>query len=335
MREDRIMRTSLLALALMTACSSGRSTTIEDLPASMVDAICDRYVTCGILDAGRCDSIVIETRITPSLVAAVQAGKVIFHEDQARACLDAIGAGSCARRSLGLLAEACDLIFEGTIAEAAACAMDEECISEFCNITVGGCTEQCCTGTCIGSQPPLRPPHVGEECTTNSLLPCYDSWCNFAVRECIAYTRDNAGCTDSGQCASGLCSNGTCKPLAKLGEPCELGHPLGDCERIGYTCNQSTQICVELGLSDDTCSTAGNTCSPFYDCTAGSCVLGPLIGDTCLANDGPFCLDGSYCDSMQSACVALKPDGMVCGIDWECESGHCPNGTCTAQPICI
>ena len=80
--------------------------------------------------------------VTTSLMtqqAGVDAGRIAYHADRAKQCLDSITALSC---DWGIYYSAhnvtgCAHVFDGTVATGSTCTMDEECTSGFC---MGGTT---------------------------------------------------------------------------------------------------------------------------------------------------------------------------------------------------
>ena len=83
------MRRLTLAIALLAGCGGG-SISLDDLSDEAADASCGYYVKCGLLDdVATCQSI-YDGEIDADLLAAIDAGKVIYHGDKARECLDGI-----------------------------------------------------------------------------------------------------------------------------------------------------------------------------------------------------------------------------------------------------
>src|SRR5688500_14554404 len=96
------MRRLALAFAVLAGCGGddGGPIDIEDLQPAIINAFCNLYVGCGLVeDHATCRLVFQEGDLDASLVAAVEAGKVIYHPDKARECLNGIG-GSCERGAL-------------------------------------------------------------------------------------------------------------------------------------------------------------------------------------------------------------------------------------------
>lgn len=336
------MRRLALLVLLAAACSGddggGGPIAIDDLEGALVNTYCNLYVRCGLVDdIATCHTLDLDVEADPDLIAAVKAGKVIYHADQASACLAALGAG-CDRATFSENDSplACDETFEGTVAAGGQCAINEECISRNCDTSA--CTEACCQGTCVGDTPPVRP-RVGEACTTAATLRCVDSYCDTGTGLCTAYKANGEACEGGSQCVSGFC-NGTaiCAELPATGQPCDLTTGESVCAEIGDTCSATSMTCVPLGLGGDPCTEARD-CSPIYQCGAsGTCELRPTLGDECGTQAFPSsCIDHSYCDQTTMQCTAPRPDGSTCQSDSECQSDSCDfaTSTCTTPAICI
>jgi hypothetical protein len=331
------MRRLVLALALLSACgdddSGGGPIPIDELDGAAVNAACSFYVNCGLIDdVSTCRGLDLDIGfLDPSLRAAVDAGKVIYHGDKARACLGTLP-GSCDRtdfdRNEG--GSVCDQIFEGTVAGGGQCALDEECISQDCSVPA--CTEACCQGTCVGDAAPVLP-KVGESCAMT--FECENSFCDFTTDICTAYRQLGEACTSTSECAMGGCLNDVCTVLPDTGEPCVSTASGSQCRNLGDVCSTTTNTCVAFGLEGDPCLNE-RECSPLYECNASQvCTLRSTLGDTC--DPQAFgCIDRSYCDETTLMCTAPKADGAACMNDEEC-TGDCDfnSNTCMTPPLCF
>jgi hypothetical protein len=331
------MRRLVLAIALLAACgdddSGGGSIPIDDLQGALISAYCNLYVMCGLVDdATTCRAIFgAEVEVDADLLAAVEAGKIIYHPDKARECLNGIG-GSCDQNQFFTndAQEACEATFEGTVAAGGQCAMSEECRSRECNIP--SCPDACCQGTCVGDTPVRS--QVGGPCESTSQ--CIDSFCDFQTNTCGAYRPTGAACTSDSQCQVGGCVDSICALLPGPGEICSSTTGDVECNDLGYQCSTTSMTCVAYGLTGDPCMTSRD-CSPLYVCdTAGTCGLQPRLGEACDPLSSG-CIDRSYCDMTTSICTAGKPDNSACAEDEQCASGNCDFTTnvCTTPPICI
>ena len=161
-RLGRCVATAMLvALAGCGSSSSGGGGTVarEDLAAEMAKATCHHLYKCCDADERMADPtwgtteaecVTMQTpTVTTSLatlLAGVDAGKITFHGDRARKCLDNTAALTC---DWGLFFNAkyvpdCLHVFDGTVATGGTCTMDEECMSGFCSPT--GCAARAKAG---------------------------------------------------------------------------------------------------------------------------------------------------------------------------------------------
>ncbi len=131
--------------------------------------------------------------------------------------------------------------------------------------------------------------------------------CTYDV-ECAAIDGAEALCTFEGYCANpedgaplhgtvGDGCDGTCEGLA-------CG-PFGDREPLGISC-----------FTQD-----GVVCSG----TLRTCVKMPKLGEPC--PDG-WCDVGAYCDSDDSVCKTLQPDGASCVGGSQCSADNCYESVC-------
>ncbi|MEO8548574.1 MAG: hypothetical protein ABI678_01315 [Kofleriaceae bacterium] len=327
------MRKLALAVLLVSGCSDGGSIDIDHLEGALVDRYCTVYVDCGIMeDLEQCRAYFAKSfHQDEDIIAAVKAGKVIYHADKAGACLDLIG-GSCNRdevigsRTNG---EACDEVYEGTVHADGACALDAECISQDCNTP--SCAEACCQGTCVGDAKPAPRGQVGATCNSDS--DCHSSFCDPSALKCTAFLADGAACTSSSQCESYSCNGNSqvCETLVAEGAACTSS---AQCRDIADNCN-SSHVCsrgVEAGVA---CTTSSD-CKALDRCDTAThvCAERPVLGDTCTGTYD--CLDSSWCDSTNT-CVAPQADGTACTDDQECTSRNCDatSNTCTTPAVCI
>ena len=190
-----------VALAAAPACGGGggeRSVATDDLAAAFRDAWCSYLVRCGQIEsAAACHRIGIgvDTRLTASERAAIDAGKAVYDGVQAGRCADAIAGKSCdvtasTNRDLPI---ACVTYLAGTAAGGAACASDAECASQQCDTAI--CPDACCPGTCVAD----AAPHLakrGESCERSLCEP--GNYCDGAT--CAALKSASSPCLTSAEC---------------------------------------------------------------------------------------------------------------------------------------
>jgi len=323
------MRSIILAAILCAAaCGSddGGPIPSDDLSNAVFSSVCNQYVACGVIDdTATCLQLFGDESVDQDLVAAVHAGKVIYHSDKAGECLAGFGSSCDRTRFFGTESDACDQTFTGTVGEGGQCAIKEECISQDCDVP--SCPDACCQGTCVGGTPPVKS-QVGGPCDSSS--DCSQSYCDFNSSTCAPYKPLGSACQGSNECAQGGCLSQMCTLLPDTGQACGTATTAA-CRNIGDVCSTTSMTCVKVGLSGDPC-TSERDCSELYYCdTTMHCKVGPLLGDPCTGQ----CAGASYCDG--TSCVARKPNNSTCQGDEECTSHNCDTTTsvCTAVPVCI
>jgi len=329
----------LLVVMVAAACSdssSGGPIKVDDLRAAYVAFACNSLTRCGLVESSsECRTLRVTASgnysglFTDGQIEAAKAGILPYDGTAAGDCLASFFS-TCDRNYLGTTrarVEACDHIFTASAGSGAACGINEECVSGYCETTTP------CVGTCYGSMAPPPRPHLGESCQMNT--DCIDSWCDTSTSlyTCQAFGASGTPCQSDNQCQSGLsCRTGTCRALAATGGACSSD---SDCSSIGDYCNGT---CTKYGVAGDACS-SGTQCAPlFYRCDSATqkCVSGPRLGDVCTGAGA--CIDQSYCDTTQDKCVALLADGAQCMSSDQCKSGTCDQTTfpytCMTAQIC-
>lgn len=317
---------SVLALQIVACGGDEGGLRPDELDDALISTICDYYVRCGLIDdPATCRTLDVDAEISAELLAAIENGTVRYDEAAAADCLASLAGATCAREGFRRAeTDACDRAFQGTVGAGGTCAIDEQCISDTCEVP--SCPDACCQGTCVGDTPPPAAPREGESCAVDSS--CVQSFCDSTTMLCTAYRQNGQSCSDSDECASGACT-GTCVALAGPGEACM---PEPGCRDLGTYCSPTSNTCVALGLAGDACGTTA-PCSPVYQCVGGACALRPTLGQSCADQD---CIDRSFCDPATSLCTAPKADGASCQDSSECQ-GECDaqTMTCKTAPVCI
>jgi hypothetical protein len=307
-----------MLLVLLAGCGG---IAYEDYPDAVRDATCSYLVRChAASNLDDCRAYYGRTAIeSPSLDAALDAGKVSYNEDAAQRCIDAYGALSCDET---LLADdalaACAEVLTGRLRSGDVCAFDAECETDHC--ASPGCSDACCPGTCAD---PIAYPGIGDPCTS---LCEDDAYCG-ADSTCHALLPAGASCDMVSRCertlyCAGLtgAGNGVCTPVPHAGEACE-----GACAELGTICSGT---CVAAGLAGDPCELEYD-CAQLYTCTAGVCGDYPGVGMACTGqcSGAAFCADG--------LCVEQRADGADCLYGEECQTHYCnDDDVCGDPPVC-
>jgi hypothetical protein len=137
-----------------------------------------------------------------NLLAGVDAGRITYHADRAKQCLDSVTALSCAWGIYfnPLYVSGCAHVFDGTVANGDACTLDVECMSGFC---MNGST---CAARLAS----------GEACTAPTS--CQDGlYCPVSAGDhCVAVKKVGEACEVSISCENNSCvipdgqTSGTC-----------------------------------------------------------------------------------------------------------------------------
>jgi len=194
----------LVALAGCGSSSSGgASVALTDFAGESAKATCAHvYKCCDATErmdntawgTSEAECTTMQTAMTASAIATLQpgidAGKVVFHGDRARKCLDNVAALSCdwgvnfAPRNVA----DCQHVFDGTVANGMTCSMDEECMSGFCSPT--GCAARVASG---------------EACTAPTA--CQDGlYCPVSAGDhCVAVKKIGEACEVSISCQNNSC----------------------------------------------------------------------------------------------------------------------------------
>lgn len=334
----------LAAIVALTGCG-GSAVDIADYRSEVRRAYCSHLVECGEIES--VDVCVrantgfsyrigeVDLRLTASLEAAVDMSKVRYDGESLRHCLDALGSRNCDPTSEDSRAvpDECLSIFSGTLHADEGCALDDECISRSCEVPA--CDMACCTGVCVGDDPPVRA-QLDDSC---EVAACGNGlFCDKGTNTCVALKSQGGFCVSIAECKFGLYCNqaGECTGnLPALGEACS-----GPCRDEGTQCSTASRTCVEVGLAGAPCAMTSD-CSPFYICDESKrCSAGIALGAECApsqrcADDGAFC--DVPADEITGTCERPHADGEPCLSDVACQSGLCDllAHQCVGEPVCI
>ncbi len=358
---------SAVALLAAVACGggtksdSGASTgsgpiAFEDLPAEYARTVCRILDDCDATFSAYypygddCEPYLramYQAVFNDAYAAAVEEGRIAYHGDLARACLNQAVTMLCdAPSSEG--PEECEAMYEGLVPTGGACTRGEECQGEaFCRIDAacpglcaplsaadGYCdSDQHCAGglvcayfagQCVAPQP------LGAECNGTDLMCGENARCTAdeadpaAPLRCVEYVMrydlgEGEACAvyDGQFCGSGLrcvydgseLGVGICSgQVATTNGPCQASYP-PSCP-TGQYCDVSGDP-AELTGTCRSAPTTGEACA----------VAPPLEPECALFNQ---CVDG--------VCVEMQHTGGACQDDEQCFSYQCGNGVCTNDP---
>lgn len=307
------------------ACGGGGGVSIQDLPDEVESAFCDYFVECGRFpDKATCEaSAFVGGNDLLTLQAGVAAGTIHYDEGKAGDCLDALRDAGCTFSGQDETAnDVCDEVFTGTVADAGACAINEECVSLNCVQTDPSCNDDvtCCAGTCGAAEPAPTEVAVGGDCYVENTECVSGAYCQYndagTAATCVDQAGANAACTDFDGCEQGLYCDydfqtnmGTCKSPPQQGDPCEADS-FGACDRMDNYCDPTTMVCTAKVAVGGAC-TSGVRCVDYAYCDGATmlCVASPAVGETCDVDGPRNCLGDLECTA--GTCAA-PPAGMSC-----------------------
>lgn len=295
----------LLAVALLSGCSSGSSTTApsdagtDGKPttqascAAFAEAFCPRFAECSSFfvrfsfgDVETCKKRVeLQCKTT---MGAPGTGPI---EATFAECTEKVKSATCPSLFVG---GACTFP-PGTLENGAPCGLGAQCKSEFCAIEAEGCGKCAAApaeGTaCVGGQCGAR-----RQCT--------------AAGVCVTPKPLGSPCAGAGECALPLsCFDGVCSNPAPLDAACSNeSKSAPDCDFLaGHFCVANT--CVVAGMADPG-EPCGYSPGSFTMCSgSGSCATGSSPTGTCRA----AALDGEPCDE-KAGLRCLTPATCVRGV---------------------
>ncbi len=344
--------------------TTGGSGSLSAYYTEYLDVLCQRAARCapagGSVGQAACDRAraEFETTMGPHLQAAVDTGSLIFHEADARVCLDQMKTSPCERRAAGRR----DLraVFTGTLYPSSPCTLPMECAEGlYCDL------DTTCPGTCIERLAP------GAACTTSAACPapqtCFEG-------KCTAPARHEQRCGGAGRrpCEASLfCVRdeerggrpGLRRPHPRASA---VPSPRSAWARVNAATRSSApSVRARWSVS----SMPSRTTAPSYGCV-------PRVGESaaCTYAFPDPCPPGHFCDEtnfgggdVDGRCRPLPVEGEACAVtvlypnracsgdlvcvfgkgcqpprhlddtcgdDDECASGRCVDGACAASDLC-
>jgi hypothetical protein len=210
-----MMRVALLVAALGLGGCHQDDFGPDDFVAAYRDAYCRHLVRCrtyAALDACLADSKAVPAGDQPDRCAleSIDAGRLVWHADQAHACIDAIGTWLCGDHPVP---SECFSVSTGAVEPGDACMSRGDCRFGSCEVSPDP-DEECALGTCSGGIHPPVP--VGGSCRTS--VDCVvGAYCSqYAPGHgglfCFAFLKEGEECYYWQMCEPGLqCTNNVCK----------------------------------------------------------------------------------------------------------------------------
>ena len=340
---------------------------LADLPAMLAAADCAAAKACygaafDLLLGGQ-DCVdrftkIIENSDFGRLQGEVDAGKVVYHPENAQGCLDAYTNGGCAVLSSHEV-DACLATLDGTVALGGACTYGYECQGKaFCK------ADTTCPGVCSTRLTAGQACKVDDDCQDGLACPA-------KTHVCTPPATLGQACkgTTAPDCQAGLfCygnddqkgTAGTCKTYAdtfagKANDACSLDGKSGPLCGAGLSCAfQSVDAqglhasCVAPVASGAACQAAIPSMCPSGEyCNVpplgsgggvkldGTCTKLPADGEACAKALAAIqtCAPGAVCDA-GGTCRAIQANGGTCAADDQCWSASCQSGACAAHSAC-
>jgi hypothetical protein len=353
-----------LLLGTLAGCGDGGGggVPLAALPPKLADSLCKAYQNCYgdlfdlFLKGADCPAVTLQ-RINngsfPLLQGKIDQGKVRYDATKAQACLDGLGARTCAEM-LERDSPECLAALDGTVALGGACDLDEECKGvALCKSSNGTCPGQC-AALLVAGQACAKDDNCqsGLQCSTETKLCVQPALagqaCDYGSPPCgpglLCLGKDDdkktAGvCRTPDQAFAGV-ENGPCDP--SLGQLCQTGLacvtdsltlvPLAitwKCVKAGsYAANADCR----LGIPEACAS--GNYCKvgTGLQIVSGTCTTIPAAGEAC-GSGLSQCQPSAACVS--GVCQNLAQNGVSCSGDAMCYSEKCgTSGGCEANLGC-
>ncbi|MBK8263258.1 MAG: hypothetical protein IPK80_18180 [Nannocystis sp.] len=330
----RGLRPSIFLFGAFVALPACGQIAYEELPAEQVDALCDYMVRCGFAtDEGLCAAAWGQfIRPDPNLDAAIEDGSVEYDAKAAEQCLEDAREAACG----GIFFEdapsgACEKVFVGTIANGDACWIDEQCVSQTCQ--VADCAMACCQGVCVAPPPDAA---IGGDCSVQDCVS--GAYCEYNFDDgsytCQAQKGAGVECFGDYECSGSLgCFDGSCQVAPAEGAPC-LGGRCGG----ALGCDITSNTCQKLRGEGQSCEPAASLCAFGLACSTASmkCEAPSGVGSACSFDSG--CSD-AWCDydfdTGAGTCQPRLANGAACEFDDSCQSLYCAEGLCGPEAVCV
>jgi hypothetical protein len=211
------IRAAALLVLLAPGCGSGGGSGVVAVPfdqfaTEYAAVFCHKgFTCCDAVELGRygADEATCRTTYAAGISAnnadfptAIAAGRIIYHGDRVRRCIDTIAALPCAQwgadEELRRFPD-CIGAYDGTVAPGGACTHTAECADGTCD--TGGAA-----GVCVANA------KIGESCVSDSCpleLSCASDASGFPT-VCATPLPDGSACSYDSDCASTFCEANVC-----------------------------------------------------------------------------------------------------------------------------
>ena len=325
-----------VADASTTDTGPSKPVAIEQLQEAFANAYCTAMANCGgaffsFSSTAGCKAFLSGSGVDgpfDDLTAAVKTGKIKYSPEAAGKCVAAI-ASTCAILTSNKQLAVCKAVFVGTLADKAACDIDEVCVNGWCERPDS--VDSSCPGTCALPKPAGGACQLDDGCADTLVCiegkcaangggkpddPCIDTSCGAGLycslssdikSVCVAQSGEGGKCNpDALSCKAGLfCQPGgnfpQCTKQIAIGQPCKFQNNFGS-----GSSGEVAPACV------------GGVCVAKQGGAAGEglCVTPAKLGQPCVAAGQCIGLD-TMCADLKDAkgtCTLLPTKGAACTV---------------------
>lgn len=266
-----------------------------------------------------------------NLNKAIEQERIVFVEDAAAACLDAIPTTPCedVRHSLDSLRGPCAKVLRGAV------AVDGDCFAAIeCKEGLVCSAGSACPGKCTKPNPVGTVCDAKHGCAEGIECVCTDGGC--LKRGCRELGKPGADCgtVETPSCEAGyFCPPvgarmaSSCQPKIGAGGVC----PTSDaCKAplvcVGLVSSKKPGMCKRAVENGEACAVGKGECGASASCVGGKCAAWGGVGSACGYRDEYTGCVSSWCDAKAGTCKAYKKDREAC--DPSAAMDQCGPGTC-------
>jgi hypothetical protein len=341
MNSRAISIVATLTAGLLAGCGSSSA----DKGPANAGALCEAYssslasklsaCTSGSMPEAYVDLMISSLLDCQTFQSAQDAGRVTFDQAKAKACLDIIGAKTCAQfiASFAIFPAECADAVAPKVPAGGTCysAVGYECVAGWCSFSGTACYSggSCVTSATLG-QSCASPARCAQGLTCNTSLVC-------ETQPVTTILAAGGNCSAMGTvCGDGLVCDSSVAPrlcVARRAAGADCSGTWSTACLAGLRCDPGSSLCVTPPKLGEACVPGTLSCAGNAYCGAGNkCAASPAIGGDCTPVMGELVLcQGSWCappvaPSTTPKCTAYASPGtacdtsnmLQCGIGYEC-----------------
>lgn len=290
----------------------------EDAQACHATEFFDEWFQTDLLASGVFSPGGVRGTAVKYLLAAHDAGRIVFDGKAAADCLAYVKSRGCDRPGTYVAGEdelagraACEAIFHGTMVRNGPCYTGIECAAEDGAEVVCGLDPTCMDACCVGGCRVLSGVPEGTPCTSQTRCEA-GTYCAFdfnagAFTVCSKQLDVGASCPFGNECKAGTYCDFfdtlQCRALGELGDPCwdQTCVPGLYC---GDKFGNGDRRCLEYVGEGEACGSSVVGCRALDNVCSQTCVKLPKVGQACVEN--------SYCAPT-----------ATCNYDWMTDTSEC------------